>query len=84
MPHAVTLDGLTIDDTKHPADYTGPTLFTTAAADPPDAPRPHPYAPCHAVTIRDLRIASGHPLRLSADPAIRPTVDAPPGTMAAE
>lgn len=69
MPARVTIDGLVIDDRKHPKDYQGPYLFT----DPDDAKslagaaRPFSYRLTEEVTIRNLTTASGLALRVSPD-----------------
>lgn len=75
MPWIVNIDGLTIDDSNHPEDYTGPYVFTDPNAgwddDPAADEQLHPYQPCRNVTVRNLTIASGKPLQLC--PAELPT-----------
>ena len=82
MPREITIDGLFIDDSNHPEDYTGPHLFT----DPddthmdvvkPDLPveRPFPYARSRKVTVRGLSTASGKQLLISPNPALRHEIE---------
>ena len=77
MPAAITIDGLFVDDTNHPDDYTGPYLFTDpdamATGDnvlPLTPDRPFPYRTCRTVTIRALTTASGKPFQVSANAAL--------------
>jgi hypothetical protein len=69
MPAKVVIDGLVVDDSRHPKDYRGPYLFTD-----PDgtatvaAARPFPYRLTEQVTIRNLTTASGQKPRTSPDP----------------
>ena len=68
MPAKVIIDGLVIDDSRHPQDYQGLYLFTdpdgvTAGT----AARPFPYRLTEQVTIRNLTTASGRKLRTSPD-----------------
>ena len=77
MPTAITIDGLFVDDTNHPDDYTGPYLFTDpdamATGDnilPLTPDRPFPYRTCRTVTIRALTTASGKPFQVSANAAL--------------
>ena len=66
MPRTVTIDGLFVDDQRHPEDYQGMYFF----ADPdqadagvrestPMADRPFPYRWSHTVRVRGLSTASG-------------------------
>ena len=68
MPSKVTIDGLVIDDSHHPAGYQGPYLFTDPdGAAPATAARPFPYRLTEQVTIRNLTTASGLKPRTSPD-----------------
>jgi len=64
MPREI--DGLVIDDTKHPKDYKGPFLFTDpdAGVKSPTA-RPFPYRPTEQVSVRHLTTTSGQKPRIS-------------------
>ena len=69
LPREVIIDGLVIDDRKHPKDYQGPYLFTD-----PDggrtgaAAQSFPYRLTEQVTIRNLATASGLKIRTSPAP----------------
>jgi len=78
MPHTITIDGLFVDDSNHPADYTGPYFFAdpdnrkrwgeTMAGDetlPASAERPFPYATCQTLRVRGLTTASGKKPQIS-------------------
>lgn len=75
MPRAITIDGLFVDDSKHPDDYQGMYLINdpfVPAGDmgengevPPPAERPFPYEPCRTIRVRNLTTASGLKPRLS-------------------
>jgi hypothetical protein len=66
MPHTITIDGLAVDDSNHPADYTGLYLFTDPdVMNPGDnvlplaAERPFSYQRSEKITVRGLSTASG-------------------------
>lgn len=68
MPAEIEIDGLHIDDRKHPKDYQGPFLFTDPnGAKPATAERPFAYRPTEKVTVRNLTTASGLKPRISPD-----------------
>ena len=77
MPHTISVDGLFVDDSNVPDDYTGLFLF----ADPDDVrrvdgievtePRPFPYAMTERITIRNLETASGRGYQVSANERVR-------------
>jgi hypothetical protein len=78
MPREITVDGLYVDDSKHPDGYHGLYLFSdpdAGVATPPGA-RPFPYQSCEKVTIRRLTTASEKKPQISpnADLAKRVTV----------
>jgi len=69
MPREIRIDGLFVDDSKHPPDYEGLTIFT----DPLGAPkkeRPYPYALTKTLSVRGLKTASGKPPRVCANPDV--------------
>ncbi|MBX3051551.1 MAG: hypothetical protein KF753_08770 [Caldilineaceae bacterium] len=76
MPQEITIDGLVVDDSNHPEDYTGLYLFSdpdeTQGYDdiPQTVERPFPYAPCQRVRIRQLTTASGKKPHVSPNPAL--------------
>ncbi len=66
MPREITIDGLFVDDGKHPDDYKGFYFFNHPRPPRDDLPgeRPFPYRPVRKITIRALRTASGQQPRL--------------------
>jgi hypothetical protein len=75
MPREILIDGLVIDDGKHPKDYAGPYLFTDPdGKEPATAARPFPYRLTERVTLRNLTTTSGRKPRLSPDPAVAGSV----------
>jgi len=72
MPHTITIDGLFVDDSNHPADYQGLYFFSdpdqvhagsiTAAS---GTERPFTYAACQHLRVRGLVTASGKPAQIS-------------------
>ena len=75
MPREILIDGLVIDDGKHPKDYAGPYLFTDPDGKSPatDA-RPFPYRLTERVTLRNVSTTSGIKPRLSPDAEIAASV----------
>ena len=78
MPREITIDGLFVDDSHAPEDYTGPYLFTDPddtrmEPDQPKLPtaRPFPYARSRKVTLRGLSTASGKPVQISPNPTLQ-------------
>ncbi|RXK55234.1 hypothetical protein ESB00_04880 [Oleiharenicola lentus] len=68
MPAQIVIDGLVIEDSQHPSDYSGPFLFNDPdGKTPPGAARPFPYQLTEQVTIRRLTTASGQNIRISPD-----------------
>lgn len=73
MPREITIDGLFVDDSNHPADYQGLYFFSDpdGARDrgeegaPPD--RPFPYARCQKISVRGLTTAGGKKPRISSN-----------------
>lgn len=81
MPHTITIDGLFVDDSNHPAGYSGMFLLS----DPDETPggieavpltdeRPFPYTPTRRMAVRGLTTASGLPPQLSPSAALRAEV----------
>lgn len=69
MPSENRIEGLYVDDAKHPPDYEGLTFFS----DPIGAPkkeRPYPYALTKTLKVRGLKTASGKPPRVCANPEV--------------
>ncbi len=80
MPSEITIDGLVVDDSNHPADYQGLYLFsdpdtmhTADEALPPVHERPFPYATCRNITMRGISTASGKEPQISSNAEIRQT-----------
>lgn len=78
MPREITIDGVFVDDSRHPDDYDGMVLFTdpdethTGTDDiAPTAERPFPYARCRKVTVRGLSTASGKKPKISPNEAMQ-------------
>jgi hypothetical protein len=69
MPHRIEIDGLFVDDSKHPEDYQGLTFFSDPVGPPRDQ-RPFPYALTKELTVRGLKTASGLPPRICSNPAV--------------
>lgn len=70
MPERITIEGLRIDDSKHPEEYDGPTIFGNFNADMKDDSyvEKFPYVRTREVILRNVTIASGKSLRLSDNP----------------
>lgn len=67
MPERITIEGLHIDDSKHPADYPGPAIFAkfNPAMTDDSYQEQFPYVRTREVILRNVTIASGLPMRLS-------------------
>lgn len=67
MPERITIEGLHIDDSKHPADYPGAAIFAKFNPEMKDESyqEEFPYVRTREVILRNVTIASGQPLRLS-------------------
>jgi len=70
MPERITIENLQIDDSKHPADYKGPTIFADFNPLMTDASyvEKYPYVRTREVILRNVTTASGMTLRLSNNP----------------
>jgi hypothetical protein len=69
MPREIRIDGLFVDDAKHPPDYAGLTFFTDPFGGPKQE-RPFPYALTKTLSVRGLKTASGKPPRVCANPEV--------------
>jgi hypothetical protein len=81
MPEEVTIDGLRVEDTNVPDDYTGMHFFTDPEAGVEEelpADRPFPYAPCRSIKVRGLDTASGK------KPSLSPSESWDPGSVTIE
>lgn len=67
MPEKITIEGLHVDDSEHPAEYHGPVIFANFNPDMTDETyrERFPYIRTREVVLRDVTIASGQRLRLS-------------------
>ena len=70
MPEKVTIDGLHVDDSKHPSNYRGMVLFSD-----PGGTGPYPYVIGRKVVIRGLTTASGKKPRVSQNARIAEAVE---------
>jgi hypothetical protein len=68
MPRELIIDGLFIDDQRHPKNYQGPFLFADPdGREPSTKARAFPYQLTERVTLRHLTTASGFKPRVSPD-----------------
>ena len=67
MPERITIEGLHIDDSEHPAEYHGPAIFANFNPDMTDDSyqEEFPHIRTREVVLRNVTIASGKPLRVS-------------------
>ncbi|MCE5344779.1 MAG: hypothetical protein LLG13_00640 [Bacteroidales bacterium] len=70
MPERITIENLLIDDSKHPADYKGPSIFANFNPKMTDDSylEKFPYVRTREVILRNVTITSGKTLRLSDNP----------------
>jgi hypothetical protein len=70
MPERITIDGLHIDDSRHPKGYRGPTILADFNRRFTDATytEKYPYVRTREVILKDVSTASGKPLRTSTNP----------------
>jgi len=70
MPERITIDGLHIDDSRHPEGYRGPTIFADFNPRFTDATHKekYPYIRTREVILNGVSTASGKPLRTSKNP----------------
>jgi hypothetical protein len=73
MPREITIDGLDVDDSNHPQDYTGLFFLSNpGGSDPADSP--FPYARCQKLTVRGLTTASGKKPHVSSNAQVAKSV----------
>ncbi|MGJ8644340.1 MAG: hypothetical protein ACSHX9_13100 [Luteolibacter sp.] len=70
MPERITIDGLRIDDSKHPANYKGPTLFADFNSKYTHAgyEEKYPYVKTREVLLKGVTTESGKSLSTSKNP----------------
>lgn len=70
MPERITIDGLRIDDSNHPANYQGPTLFADFNPKYTHAgyEEKYPYVKTREVLLKGVTTASGKPISTSKNP----------------
>jgi hypothetical protein len=70
MPEKITIEGLRIDDTNHPADYQGPAIFGNFNPQMTNETykEKFPYVKTKEVVLRNVTTASGKTIRLSDNP----------------
>ena len=73
MPREITIDGLYVDDSNHPADYAGLYFLSNPRGGAP-ADSPFPYTRCRKLTVRGLTTASGKPPRVCANAEVEKSV----------
>ncbi len=64
MPRTIRIDGLVVDDAKHPENYQGITFFNDPIGKALDN-RPFPYRLTETIAIRNLKTTSGLPPQIS-------------------
>jgi hypothetical protein len=69
MPRVIRIDGLFVDDSKHPLDYQGITFFSDPLGAARDT-RPFPYRMTERLEVRGLKTASGVPPRVCSNPEV--------------
>ncbi|NLL83615.1 MAG: hypothetical protein GX230_05165 [Lentisphaerae bacterium] len=67
MPEVITIDGLLIDDTNHPANYNGPAIFADFNPNWNNNPNQtqYPYHLTGKVVLKNITTQSGKKLRLT-------------------
>jgi len=70
MPDRITIDGLHIDDSRHPDNYKGPTIFANFNSKYTHAAykEKYPYVKTREVLLKSVTSASGKPLHTSKNP----------------
>lgn len=70
LPERITIESLQIDDSAHPEDYRGPTIFANFNPDLIDSSfeEAFPYVREGTVILRNVTTASGLPMRISDNP----------------
>ena len=72
MPERITFENLRIDDSNHPEDYQGPTIFTNFNREMTDESyqEKFPYVKTQAVLLKNVSTSSGKKLRISDNPVM--------------
>ncbi len=72
MPEQITIDGLYIDDTRHPEGYRGASVFADFNPRFKDAAyeEKYPYGKTREVILNNISTASGKPLHTSQNPVM--------------
>jgi len=73
MPREITIDGLYVDDSNHPKDYTGLVFLSNPGGNDP-ADSAFPYTRCRKLTVRGLTTASGKKPRVSSNAQVANSV----------
>lgn len=70
MPEKITFENLVIDDSNHPDDYEGPTIFSNFNPEMTDDSyqEKYPYVLTNYVILKNITTASGKDLRISSNP----------------
>ncbi len=70
MPEKITIENLRIDDSKHPSDYQGPTIFSNFNPDMTNESyvEKFPYVKTKDVILRKVTTTSGMALRVCNNP----------------
>ena len=70
MPEKITFENLVIDDSNHPDDYKGPTIFSNFNPEMTDDTyqEKYPYVLTKHVVLKNITTASGKDLRISNNP----------------
>ena len=70
MPERITIENLHIDDSNHPENYQGPTIFTNFNPQMTDDSyqEQFPYVKTQGVILKNVSTASGKSLRISDNP----------------
>jgi len=70
MPEKITIENLYIDDSNHPENYQGPSIFSDFNSQMTDDSYEEvfPYVKTKEVILRNVRSASGMKLRMSKNP----------------
>ncbi len=70
MPERITIESLYIDDSNHPEDYEGPSIFANFNSKMTDESyvEEFPFILTKEVFLKDITTASGKPLKLSKNP----------------
>jgi hypothetical protein len=67
MPEKITIENVSIDDSQHPENYQGPAIFANFNPEMTDNSyqEKYPYVKTKEVVLKNVKTASGKPLRVS-------------------